>query len=246
VGVIKIRYSDLPAGLHASTETEGRRTIIYLVPGLSAADRKNAIDRLRASARVGHGPKLPAIPLTLALITDSIRQNLRNGAAAARMHPTGAAIPVIALVCGAVLYALFVTGSIRIGPPSIADSAPDAALPSATAPAKAGDTLPDVTGGRGNGPAFSTGLTGDRRYPGASAGATGPAGRTTGTEPEPSSSGTPTPTPDGPATPPATPTSPSVPPNSPHPTPTPTHTHTGSGGGGTCLNLGILGVCLGL
>jgi hypothetical protein len=244
--VIKIRYSDLPAGLHASTETEGRHTIIYLVPGLSAADRKNAIDRLRASSRVGHGPKLAAIPLALALITDRIRQNLRNGAAAARMHPTGVAIPLIAFVCGAVLYALFVTGSIRIGPPSIAESAPNPIPPGATAPAKVGETMPDVTvGGRGNTPVYSSDLTGVQRT-GASAGSTGPAGRTPGSGSSPTSTGTPTPTSSGHPTPPGTPTSPVVPPNSSSPTPTPTHTRPGGGGGGggLCIDLGILGICI--
>lgn len=243
--MIKVRYSDLPAGLHASAETQGRHTIINLVPGLSATDRKNAIDRLRASARVGHGPKLPAIPLALALISDRVRVNLRNGVAAARMHPTGAAIPVIALVCGAVLYGLFVTGSIRIGPPSIANSAPAPSLPAATAPARASDTMPDVGSGRGSGPIFSPRLVGDHNSGGASS-ATHPAGRTTGSRPYPSTGTTPTPPPDGHPTPPATPTA-SVPPNTPTPTPTPTRTHTGGGGsGGLCLNLGILGVCLGL
>jgi hypothetical protein len=244
--VIKIRYSDLPAGLHASTETKGRQTVITLVPGLSAADRKNAIDRLRASARVGHGPKIPAIPLALALIADRIRQNMRNGAAAARMHPTGVAIPVIALVCAATLYGLFVTGSIRIGPPSIADSAPAPALPAATAPAKTADNLPDVVGNGGDDPAYSPRLTGNRGGGSSVSGSTGPGGATTGSKPGSSASSTPTPTSDGHPTPPTDPT-PTIPPNSSKPTPTPTPTHTGSGGGGSgglCLNLGILGVCL--
>lgn len=248
--MIKIRYSDLPAGLHASAETEGRRTIIYLVPGLSAADRKNAIDRLRASARVGHGPKLAAIPLALALITDRIRQNLRNGAAAARMHPTGVAIPLIALVCGAVLYGLFVTGSIRIGPPSIAESAPNPVPPAATAPARAGQTMPDVTvGGRDNTPVYSSDLTGVQRTGASEAGSTGPAGRTPGSGSSPTSTGTPTPTRGGHPTPPGTPPSSVVPPISPTPTPTPTPTRTrpgggGGGGSGLCLDLGIIGICI--
>jgi hypothetical protein len=32
--LIKIRYADLPAGLHVRAECSGRSTIIYLLPGL--------------------------------------------------------------------------------------------------------------------------------------------------------------------------------------------------------------------
>jgi hypothetical protein len=48
--VIKIRYADLPGGLHIRAVARGKDTIIYLLPGLTAyqrqADTKPAIPRL--------------------------------------------------------------------------------------------------------------------------------------------------------------------------------------------------------
>jgi hypothetical protein len=35
--VIKIRYADLPQGLHKPVRSGGRRPVIYLLPGLSLA-----------------------------------------------------------------------------------------------------------------------------------------------------------------------------------------------------------------
>ncbi len=236
--MIKIRYSDLPAGLHASARSEGRHTVIYLVPGLSAADRQGAIDRLRASARVGHGPKLPAISLALALIADRIRLNLRNAAVAARLHPIGAAIPVVVLAGGAILYALFVTVSIRLGPPS--PSSAQASLPPSvvSAPATTGSAPKDSAGAAG--PTSATRLTGASSARRASHRGGTTREQVVGAHPAPSS---PTPSPDPSSTSP--PGHPSPPPSprspSPWPSPSPTRSH---GSGGICLDLGVLGICV--
>jgi hypothetical protein len=233
--VIRIRYSDLPAGLHASASTEGRHTVIHLVPGLSAADRQGAIDRLRASARVGHSPKLPAVPLGLALIADRIRQNLRNAAAAARLHPIGAAIPVVVLVGGAILYALFVTVSIRLGSPQQSAQAP-LPLSAVSAPASTG-SVPSDSGGVA-GPESAMRLTGASSARRASHRGSTTREQVAGAHPVPSS---PTPSP-GPSvsssSPPGHPSPP--PPGSPSPSPSPTRSH----GSGICLNLGILRICV--
>jgi hypothetical protein len=244
--VIKIRYSDLPAGVHASARSEGRHTVLYLVPGLSAADRHGAIDRLRASARVGHGPELPAISLALALIADRIRLNLRNAAAAARLHPIGAAIPVLLLAGGAILYALFVTVTIRIGPPSAQAALAPRPAPASAAPAAAGPAAasPGGSGGAdpaGADPAAVSRLTGARSGPPAShRGGTAP-GQVAGAHPAPSSAPAPSPDPSTSSPPPGHHTSPPPGSPSPSPTPSPTRSH---GGGGACLNLGPLGICL--
>ena len=58
--MIKIRYADLPGGLHVRVEARGKDTIIYLLPGLTVAQRRAALRRARSSARMGHGPRLPA------------------------------------------------------------------------------------------------------------------------------------------------------------------------------------------
>jgi hypothetical protein len=55
--VIKIRYADLPQGLHKPVRSGGRRPVIYLLPGLSPAQRRDALRRLIRSSRQGHGPR---------------------------------------------------------------------------------------------------------------------------------------------------------------------------------------------
>ena len=57
--MITIRYADLPEGLHARAEARGRRTVIYLRPGLTAEQRRLSLRRARQSARMGYGPRLP-------------------------------------------------------------------------------------------------------------------------------------------------------------------------------------------
>lgn len=249
--MIKIRYSGLPAGLHASAKSEGRHTVIYLVPGLSAADKRSAIDRLRASARVGHGPKLPVVSLMAALIADRVRFNLRNAVAAARLHPTGLAIPVAVLVGGAILYGLLVTVSIRIGPSSPQAAQARLPLSVATAPATGGTSQPAAR----TGPTSASRLTGNvASGPSGAPGSSGPGGvvpgsrQVVGARPDPSSG--PTPNPTGSTPPPGDPSPPSSsppPPTSapPSPSPSPTRSH-GGGGGGVCLNVGFLGICLNL
>jgi hypothetical protein len=232
--VIKIRYSDLPAGLHASASSEGRHTIIYLVPGLSAADRQGAIDRLRASARVGHGPQLPAVSLALALIADRIRLNLRNAVAAARLHPIGAAIPVVVLAGGAILYALFVTVSIRLGSPQSAQA--PLPLSAVSAPASTG-SAPGDSGGV-VGPTSATRLTGASSARRASHRGSTTREQVVGAHPAPSS---PAPSPDpGSSSPPGHPAPPPWP-GPPSPSPSPTRSH---GSGSICLNMGFLGICV--
>jgi hypothetical protein len=173
----------------------------------------------------------------MALIADRIRTNLRNAAAAARLHPLGAAIPLVVLAAGAILYALFVTVSIRIGPLSPAAAPAPQGVSAAPAP-RADRTSPAGPGGvgpasvsrlAGGGPANSS-----RR----SAGAT--PGRVTGARPGPSSARSPSP---GPIVSPSRPGHPSPPPSpgspAPSPSPSPTSSH-----GGVCLNVGLFGICL--
>jgi len=57
--VTKIRYADLPQGLHKPVRSGGRRPVIYLRPGLSPAQRRDALRRLIRTSRQGHGPHKP-------------------------------------------------------------------------------------------------------------------------------------------------------------------------------------------
>jgi len=116
--VIKIRYSDLPAGLHVRTAVQGRRTILYLLPGLTAAQRRAALRRARSNARVGYGPRLPAAEIALALSADRIRTTARNSLAAARIHPALFVPATIGVASVAVTYVLLSTVSIQFRPPA--------------------------------------------------------------------------------------------------------------------------------
>jgi hypothetical protein len=242
VAVIKIRYSDLSPGLHASARREGRHTVIYLVPGLSSVDRQNAIGRLRASARVGHGPKIPALLLGLALIADRVAVTVRTVATAARLHPAGLAIPIAVLTVGAILYGLFVTVSFRIGPPSGSNSI-ELPLPVATRAVNHRPGHMPVSGRRAD-PVSASRLT--RSGAPGSAGHSGGLGSTGRPGPNPTVSPAPSTSPVGSPSPPAYP-SPSPTPTSltPAPAPSPSPTHSHGGGGGPCLHLlGLLEICL--
>jgi hypothetical protein len=135
--VIKIRYSDLPGGLHLSADVRGNHTILFLLPGLTAAQRKAAIRRARSAARVGHGPVLPALGLARAVAADRIATTVRNGLAAMRMHPAVFLPPMIMVLSAAIAYVLLVSVSIRLYPPQAAGKGPvlGAARPGTVYPA---------------------------------------------------------------------------------------------------------------
>ena len=112
--MITIRYADLPEGLHAQAERRGRRTVIYLRPGLTAEQRRLGLRRARQSARMGYGPRLPAAGVAQAVARDSIRGLLGNMGAVLRRHPLGSVVLAAGLAAMVSSYALFVTGSIRL------------------------------------------------------------------------------------------------------------------------------------
>src|SRR5580658_8267966 len=108
--MIKIRYRDpneLSPGLHAEAERHGRITTVYLLTGLTAAERRAALRRLRISARMGYCPALP-----LALFADRIMTGVAHAGAVFRLHPAGSTVPVMVLSAGAVAFLLFSTASI--------------------------------------------------------------------------------------------------------------------------------------
>src|SRR5581483_11873003 len=100
--LITIRYANLPEGSHAQAVARGKRTVIYLRPGLTPEQRRDSLRRARQSARMGHGPRLPASGVALALAGDTVRVTLRNLAAAVRGHPLGSLL-LAAGVTGVVL-----------------------------------------------------------------------------------------------------------------------------------------------
>jgi hypothetical protein len=219
--MITIRYADLPEGLHAQAERQGRRTVIYLRPGLTAEQRRRGLRRARQSARMGYGPRLPALGVAQAVARDVIRETAGNLGAALRRHPLGSMLMAAAFGTMISCYALFVTGSIRLvlhtspvpapaGRPQIPAFAPQYASPAA---GRAGASGPASLPGYAHRPA-SARLRAAERSPDRDHGRPGPA-------PSSTASGTPAPTRS------ATP--------SPAPSPKPS---------AFCVNVGPLGVCL--
>lgn len=99
----KIRYAELPAGLHVSAVPRGPDTIIYLQPGLTAAQRRAALARVRSSGRMGHGPPVSATRMAVAVSADKLRTTVRNGFRAMRGHPLLLVPPLVVLVFTALL-----------------------------------------------------------------------------------------------------------------------------------------------
>ncbi len=130
--MIKIRYADLPHGLHADVRSCGGRPVIYLLPGLSAAQRRDALRRLIRTSRLGHGPRLRASAVAFAVARDIAKSTGCNGLAAVRCHPAGSAVLAALVAAVVVCYALFVTVTVRFSPrparpPAGAGPAPSAA-----------------------------------------------------------------------------------------------------------------------
>jgi hypothetical protein len=155
--MIKIRYRDpheLSPGLHAHAERHGRRTTVYLLPGLSAAQRRAALRRLQISARRGYGPRLPALQLALALAVDRVRTNIGWAGAVFRSHPAGSTVPVMVVSAGAIAFLALSAASIRVihpprvsGPPPFAGAAANFPLNTRTgASSPSGKTDPGSAG----------------------------------------------------------------------------------------------------
>ncbi len=146
--MIKIRYRDLnelSPGLHAAAERHGRNTMVYLLSGLTAQQRRAALRRLRLCARMGHGPALPTAQLALALLVDRVRTGVGQAGAVFRLHPAGSTLPVMVVSAGAIAFLLFSTVSIRVLHPQSSDQLQAAGpLPVASA-----GTVPVPNGSRG-------------------------------------------------------------------------------------------------
>ena len=123
--MVKIRYAELPAGLHVATQDRGDCTVVYLLPGLTPAQRRAALTFARRSARIGHGPRLPAVDMAFALAADRTRTATATVVAALRRHPM-LLLPLVALVSGVIVVTMlaFVTVSITPRSDTATDPAP--------------------------------------------------------------------------------------------------------------------------
>jgi hypothetical protein len=215
--MIKIRYGSLPEGLHARAVELGRHTVIYFRPGLSLAERREGLRRARQTARMGYGPRLPAIGVRSAVAADRVRITIGNVAAAVRHRPGSSALLAGLLAAGLACYMLF-------GPVPVTFMHTPLGLPQPQLGQAA--LLPQAAPGGGQ--------AGQRRTrPGASSHRTGyPGYPAAGTLPTP---GSPVPSPATDGSPTARPASPSPSPSGPSPSPSQSQ---------LCLAVGPLGVCL--
>jgi hypothetical protein len=112
--VICIRYEDFSAGTHDATGLHGKAergphgVTVYLVPGLTACQRKAVIRRLRQEASRYVGPELPLAQLAMALGLDRVRSAARVTGAMVRLHP---AVTLLPSAFVAALMTLFVIAS---------------------------------------------------------------------------------------------------------------------------------------
>ena len=265
--MIKIRYrNELSPGLHAAAERHGRSTTVYLLPGLSAVQRRAALRRLKISAGRGYDPKLPAPQLALALLADRIRTTVGLAAAVFRSHPAGSTVPVMVVSAGAIAFLVLSAVSIRVihgaaGPAASVSAGPGqpggpiaAGLGDPPGPGGSITERPGQPGsgsrpdgqaggnGTGNGNGNGTG-NGDGASGGTSQGANPGASSAGGTTLTGSTAPTPTPGGDPTSAAPSASASsapaPAASATTSKPSPTPTASNSG-----LCVNLGSLGLCL--
>ncbi|MEP7025983.1 MAG: hypothetical protein ABJB47_19730 [Actinomycetota bacterium] len=247
--MIKIRNCDLPAGVHVRTVNRGRHTVVFLLHGLTPAQRQAAIRRAKGAARVGQGPALPSGALARALAVDRLRTTVRNGFGAMRMHPAVLFPPLIIVLSAAVAYLLLVSVSIHYapgrpvpGPVAIgASPAPGSAVHLSRDPQPGHHRIGTLLPSPGASP--SPVVPGPTPRPAPSTGPI-PAPVPTAPAPAPSSPAGPAPSPTSPVPPSSPPASKSQPPPSPSPSTSPPAS--GGGGGTLCVKVGPLGVCLGV
>jgi hypothetical protein len=113
--MVKIRYAELPAGLHVVTEERDGYTVVFLQPGLTPPQRRAALTFARLSARIGHGASLPPIDLAFALVADRARTTGRNIAAALRRHPM-LLLPVVAVVSAVIVVSVLSVVTVSVTP----------------------------------------------------------------------------------------------------------------------------------
>jgi hypothetical protein len=101
--------------MHAEAERGSRGIVVYLLPGLTAAQRKAALRRLRQEGSRGCGPGLPLRQLAVALVADRLRAGAAHTTAAIRQHPAGTLLPAL-LAGGLLTMFMFASATVRIAP----------------------------------------------------------------------------------------------------------------------------------
>ena len=263
--MIKIRYRDpqeLSPGLHAAAERHGRTTTVYLIPGLTAAQRRAALRRLRMSARRGQAPRLPTPQLALALLADRVRITVGQAGAVFRSHPAGSTVPVMVVSAGAIAFLALSAVSIQVihpprnpahpavagaaanGIPLNAGAGSGGTLPGsgAAAPGQAGSGGGQASGQQAAGSLPGTGVPSGTRNGGngGAAGSSSGGSQSSGSGTTLSGGAAPSPAPAGSSTAPATrSSSAAATPAASSAAPTPSASKSSA-----CVNVGPLGICL--
>jgi hypothetical protein len=250
--VIRIRYSsELQPGLNGKAVRIGRTTFVYLLPGLTPAQRAATLRRLRQHGRMGLSPRLPAVPLSAAVLQDRVGTAFGQTRAIVRTHPAASTVPVIIVSAAVIGFLLASAVSIKIihTPLATGSGAIGAAHASTPAPS-AGATGQHGTGpasrspGR-NGPGTPTGNTGSTGITGSTRSAVSTSPSTSVGTPLTSSAATSPPT--QPGTTATTGTSTGIPnPGTPSPSasPSPSGSPPAVAGTTVCVRLGPFGICL--
>jgi hypothetical protein len=229
--MIKIRYADLPGGLYARAEARGRHTVIYLLPGLTPAQRRAAMVRVRSGARMGKCPRLPATGVARARVADWLRTHAVNAVAVVRLHPFTAVPSIVIILSMAVGVALWTPLSTTVIQRPATGQRPSLNNP----PAAISGPPPAISGGlerAGGGhpaathsaPGSAPSTTALKTQPGSSPAQHGTSGQTPAVTAAPQSS------------PSATP--------SPSPSAAPTRSPKQSASAAACLDLGLLNICV--
>jgi hypothetical protein len=238
--LIKIRYSNLPAGLHISVAARGPSTIIYLRPGLTLTQRRAALLRARQTASMGYGPSLPATGVAVAVMLDRLKVTSRNGAAATRSHPL-LLLSALAMMTATAVLVMTAAVTITIRHPHGSNGLPfGVQQPVAGGIQAPGKNHGPGGGASGTGSAASSAPTGRH---GASPTPSGSPSRSPSRSPGPGPSGSRSPSPSPTTSPPpsGSPTPSPSPSGSPSPSPTPSPSPSPTR---SCRYVGPLGICL--
>jgi hypothetical protein len=96
---------------------------VYLLPGLTTAQRRAALTFARRSARIGHGPSLPPIDMAFALAADRARTAGRTFVAALRRHPV-LLLPLVVAVSGVIVAIMFSLVTVTLAPATVPTTTP--------------------------------------------------------------------------------------------------------------------------
>lgn len=94
------------AGLHGRAEGGARGVTLYLLPGLSTAQRRAVIRRLRQQASRGFAPPLPLPQLAIAIGVDRLRTAAGTAGAAVRLHPVMTLVPGAFMAAAVALFVI--------------------------------------------------------------------------------------------------------------------------------------------